>query len=58
MNGEDVQAPMKNELYANLQVWDGLLDGSHKIAVDKIARRRDCKLGGNCSQSTLVCSAR
>ena len=38
MNGEDVKAPMKNELYANLQVWDGLLDGSHKITVDKIAQ--------------------
>ena len=38
MNGEGVQARMKNELYANLQVWDGLLDGSHKIAVDKIVQ--------------------
>jgi len=38
MNREGVRARMKNELYANLQVWDGLLDGSHKITVDKIAQ--------------------
>ena len=35
---EDIRAKVKNELYANLQVWDGLLDGSHKIAVDKIVQ--------------------
>ena len=55
---EDLRAKVKNELYANLQVWDGLLDGSHKITVDKIARRKDYKLRVNCSQSTLVCSSR
>ena len=41
-----MQAPMKNELYANLQVWDGLLDGSHKIAVDKIVKEERSKAKG------------
>jgi len=46
MSGEGVRARVKNELYANLQVWGGLPDGSLKIAVDKIVKEERSKAKG------------
>ena len=46
MSGESVRTRVKNELYANLQVWGGLPDGSLKIAVDKIVKEERSKAKG------------
>ena len=46
MSGEGVRARVKNELYANLQVWGGLPDGSLKITVDKIVKEERSKAKG------------
>ena len=43
---EDIRAKVKNELYANLQVWGGLPDGSLKMAVDKIVKEERSKAKG------------
>jgi|TARA_B100000678_G_scaffold46424_1_gene36259 hypothetical protein len=46
MSGEGIRARVKNELYANLQVWDRLPDDSLKIAADKIVQEERLKAKG------------
>ena len=46
MSGEGIRARVKNELYANLQVWDRLPHDSLKIAADKIVQEERLKAKG------------